>query len=1027
MFAANPVQIPSSALTEPLAEELPKKENVMQPENTSIPESQETIPLSKNEMGDTSAMKPSELEQETVKVAFRSQPGPRFRALPREEQTMLRRIHQNMCHPSPEQLSAALRTHGCRTEVYQAVFDMPCSTCEMQKKPTLARPSTLKHELDFNDKIFMDGITWTSKAGQMYHFYHFLDQATNCHVASIAPSRAAEDAVQCFSDAWLRWAGPPNLLVTDSATELTGEVFSEFLSRHDIKTVVAAPHSHWQNGRCERHGDILQRMLDKIDAELPISSYKELSQALNQCTHSKNSLSIRKGFSPEVLVFGKSSRLPGSLISSAGDMSIASADREDAQGIAFRRSLDLRERARIAFHQVDNDQAIRRAHLRRTRPDRNHYSPGEWVMFWQPHMNGGHWFGPLKVIQQDQQFSVWATQAGNIHRRATEHVRPVSSAEAHDLVRGHNHENPASTPNPTVESPEIPITPEVGINVENVESEANETPNIPEGDNPTSNSSQGQPDTEPGIPTPEEESGTNSVLNPQEVPIPETESEGISETDQLLCCDAHALILDEPEENCAWRFELEVPWTVLSNHQNMTNDEILLASSEKKQRTEVRLSVLSTEEKQAFQKAKQSEVDNWVKTGTVSRILRASLAPEQILRCRWILTWKPLEEGNTRTESQAMTKSSQLSTHKPKARLVVLGYLDPKITELPRDSPTLGRQSKMLILQLISSMGWSLGSFDIRAAFLQGKPQKDRIMGVEPVIELRQAMNLREDEVCKLDKSAYGLIDAPLLWFQTLKEELTKLHFVPAPFDPCTYVLRHPETKELAGILGIHVDDGIFGGDSFFHHQISKLEKKYPFGSKKSRSFTFTGIDLHQNPNGSIDLSQTKYINSIPAIALSSERRAQNTSPVTERERQALRGLIGSLQYGAVHTRPDISCSLSFLQSEINKATVDTLLAANRALHTAKNHSDVTIRIQPIPVDQLRFIAFSDASFASKARPESHAGMFILATHEDIIQNKSCPISPLSWGTKKIQRVVTSTCNHAGPAHMDPSILGLDS
>ena len=155
----------------------------------------------------------------------------------------------------------------------------------------------------------------------------------------------------------------------------------------------------------------------------------------------------------------------------------------------------------------------------------------------------------------------------------------------------------------------------------------------------------------------------------------------------------------------------------------------------------------------------------------------------------------------------------------------------------------------MLILQLISSMGWSLGSFDIRAAFSQGKPQKDRIMGVEPVIELRQAMNLREDEVCTLDKSAYGLSDAPLLWFQTLKEELTKLHFVPAPFDPCTYVLRHPETKELAGILGIHVDDGIFGGDSFFHHQISKLEKKYPFGSKKSRSFTFTGIDLHQNPS----------------------------------------------------------------------------------------------------------------------------------------------------------------------------------
>ena len=32
-----------------------------------------------------------------------------------------------------------------------------------------------------------------------------------------------------------------------------------------------------------------------------------------------------------------------------------------------------------------------------------------------------------------------------------------------------------------------------------------------------------------------------------------------------------------------------------------------------------------------------------------------------------------------------------------------------------------------------------------------------------------------------------------------------------------------------------------------------------------------------------------------------------------------------------------------------------------------------------------------------------------MATHKDISNNQSCPISPLSWGTKKIQRIVTST------------------
>ena len=35
--------------------------------------------------------------------------------------------------------------------------------------------------------------------------------------------------------------------------------------------------------------------------------------------------------------------------------------------------------------------------------------------------------------------------------------------------------------------------------------------------------------------------------------------------------------------------------------------------------------------------------------------------------------------------------------------------------------------------------------------------------------------------------------------------------------------------------------------------------------------------------------------------------------------------------------------------------------------------------------------------------------MFIVATHKDILQNHTTPISPISWGSKKIHRVVTST------------------
>ena len=102
----------------------------------------------------------SQISQETPTSVVH---GPRFMALPKEEQAMIKRAHQNLCHPSPEQFSALLRQQGARTELQQAVFDLSCPVCATMKKPKNARPSTVKHELDFNDKIFVDGITWTSQ------------------------------------------------------------------------------------------------------------------------------------------------------------------------------------------------------------------------------------------------------------------------------------------------------------------------------------------------------------------------------------------------------------------------------------------------------------------------------------------------------------------------------------------------------------------------------------------------------------------------------------------------------------------------------------------------------------------------------------------------------------------------------------------------------------------------------------------------------------------------------------------------
>ena len=60
---------------------------------------------------------------------------------------------------------------------------------------------------------------------------------------------------------------------------------------------------------------------------------------------------------------------------------------------------------------TDNDQAIRRALLRRSCPVRGPFEPGQLVMYWvkrpkASRQEAGRWHGPAKVIVQESQTAV---------------------------------------------------------------------------------------------------------------------------------------------------------------------------------------------------------------------------------------------------------------------------------------------------------------------------------------------------------------------------------------------------------------------------------------------------------------------------------------------------------------------------------------------------------------------------------------------------------------------------------------------
>lgn len=207
--------------------------------------------------------------------------GPKFHELTSEDQSWLLKVHRNMGHPSAGKLQTFCKQLGCPDKLLQAIPDLRCSTCMETSMPKGSRTSAIHDPADFGDIVSMDEIVWTNSSGEQFRFYHFVDQSTMYQTAIASPSKQGNDAAQALLQGWIQWAGPPKLLCVDAATELNSQVFTAFLQKYGIRHRSCATEAHWQNSRAERHGGILQVMLNKMDHEEGIKSYQELSMALS--------------------------------------------------------------------------------------------------------------------------------------------------------------------------------------------------------------------------------------------------------------------------------------------------------------------------------------------------------------------------------------------------------------------------------------------------------------------------------------------------------------------------------------------------------------------------------------------------------------------------------------------------------------------------------------------------------------------------------------------------------------------------
>ena len=76
-------------------------------------------------------------------------------------------------------------------------------------------------------------------------------------------------------------------------------------------------------------------------------------------------------------------------------------------------------------------------------------------------------------------------------------------------------------------------------------------------------------------------------------------------------------------------------------------------SKSSQERVEVNIRKCTEEEKKTFEKAKHTELDQWLSSEAVVPVLKAGVPLSRIMKMRWVSAWKtpPEESGETENTS----------------------------------------------------------------------------------------------------------------------------------------------------------------------------------------------------------------------------------------------------------------------------------------------------------------------------------------------------------------------------------------
>ncbi|MBW0470028.1 hypothetical protein O181_009743 [Austropuccinia psidii MF-1] len=187
-----------------------------------------------------------------------------------------------------------------------------------------------------------------------------------------------------------------------------------------------------------------------------------------------------------------------------------------------------------------------------------------------------------------------------------------------------------------------------------------------------------------------------------------------------------------------------------------------------------------------------------------------------------------------------------------KARLCAQGFTQTPGVDFDKTYAPTGRLNSLrALIAHACANGLEFHQIDVKSAFLNA-PLTETVY-----LSIPQGLDIDRQRYClRLKKAIYGLKQAPLAWYNQLKDWLHSVGFNACTLDPCVFHRKNPDTLWIY----VHVDDmAIFGSNI----QQFKREINNEFNIKDvGLADLLLGVKIHQLDN-CITLDQQHFIDSL--------------------------------------------------------------------------------------------------------------------------------------------------------------------